>query len=375
MTRHTLICTVGTSLFESNLNRLSERSEGRPSNWCAMREAFRGKRWKALARELVEVDPSERICGAEINSVEEVRRKALERLESIFFLVSDTEHGRDTGMVLQEYFRLRRDLALRNVEYCVVERLQDARPRDFKVHGLRNLVRRAGECIQRSGGPEHVLIDATGGYKAQIAIAVLIGQALNIPVTYKHERFSEVITFPPLPISFDYRILARNAELLTDFERGQALSSSEAGPLDEKLRVLLTEVSGNGESLYELSPIGQIYLTGFRIRNPIPVALVDARDPKPPTFRDDHYPIGFKDFVGKVWGENRWIRTASSLPYDRQRSIKGKGFSVREKDGAFQLVGTYQDRNSFGARFLLQITDESENALIWAADFLNQKYR
>ena len=375
MTRHTLICTVGTSLFESNLNRLSERSEGRPSNWRAMREAFLGKRWKTLARELVEVDPSERICGAEINSVEEVRRKALEGMESIFFLVSDTEHGRDTGMVLQEYFRLRSDLALRNVVYCVVERLQDARPKDFKVHGLRNLVRRAGECIQRAGGPEHVLIDATGGYKAQIAIAVLIGQALNIPVTYKHERFSEVIAFPPLPISFDYGILARNAELLTDFERGDALSSGEVGPLDEKLRVLLTEVSGNGELLYELSPIGQIYLTGFRIRNPRPVALVAAQSPKPPTFRDDHYPIGFKDFVCKVWGENRWIRTASSLPYDKQRSIKGKGFSVREKDGTFQLVGTYQDRNRFGARFLLQITDESENALIWAADFLNQGYR
>ena len=375
MTRHTLICTVGTSLFESNLSRLSENRAGRPSNWRALEKAFCSKQWKFLARELLEVDPTDRICGAEINSVEEVRGKALAGVESLFFLVSDTPHGRHTGTVLQEYFKLRRDLALRVVECCIVEGLQDERPKDFKAHGLRNLVRRAGECIQRSGGPEKVLIDATGGYKAQIAIAVLVGQALNIPVTYKHERFSEIIEFPPLPISFDYRILGRNAELLTDFERGQALSSSEVGALDEKLRVLLTEVSGNGDSLYELSPIGQIYLTGFRIRNPRPVALVDAQDPKPPTFRDDHFPIGFRDFVHKVWNENRWVRTASSMPYDKQRAIQGIGFSVQDRDGDFRLVGTFQDRDRFGARFRLRITDESHNALTWAADFLNQRYR
>lgn len=375
MTRHTLICTVGTSLFESNLNRLSQDTRAKPSNWREIIDAYRTKQWNALARELLKVDPAERICGAEINSIEEARKKMLTGLESIFFLVSDTPDGRNTGMVLKEYFTQRSDLALRNVESSVVESLQDERPKDFKVHGLRNLVRRAGECIQRSGGPEKVLIDATGGYKAQIAIAVLVGQALNIPVTYKHERFSEIIDFPPLPISFDYRILGRNAELLTDFERGQALSSSEAGSLDEKLRVLLTEVSEDGESLYELSPIGQIYLTGFRIRNPIPVALVDAEDPKPPTFREDHFPIGFKDFVRKVWNENRWVRTASSMPYDKQRSIQGIGFSVQERDGSFRLVGTFQDRNRFGARFRLRITDESHNALTWAADFLNRKYR
>ena len=375
MTRHTLICTVGTSLFESNLSRLSDSSAGKPCNWRAMRDAFLQKRWKTLASELLQVDPTERVCGAEINSVEEVRKKALAGVESVFLLVSDTPQGRETGMVLQEYFKLRRDLALRNVEHCIVEGLQDERPRDFKAHGLRNLVRRAGECIQRAGGPERVLIDATGGYKAQIAIAVLVGQALNVPVTYKHERFSEIIDFPPLPISFDYQILGRNAELLTDLERGQALSSSEVGPLDEKLRVLLTEISESGESLYELGPIGQIYLTGFRIRNPIEVALVDAQNPKPPTFSDHHFPTGFKAFVNKVWEENRWVRTASSMPYDGQRAIKGVGFSVQEREGGFRLVGTFQDRDNFGARFRLQTTDESHNALTWAADYLNQKYR
>ena len=331
--------------------------------------------WNRLARELVPLDPTARLCGAEINTITEIRKKNWLTLERIIFLVSDTPDGKNTGKLLQAYCEQRTDLGLRAVDYYVIEQLQDERPKDFKQHGLRNLVRLAGECIRKAGGPEHVAIDATGGYKAQIAIAVLLGQALNIPVSYRHERFSEMIDFPPLPISFDYQILARNADLLTDFERGAALSSSELDPLDDKLRVLLTEVAVNGESLYELSPIGQIYLTGFRIRNPKPVNLVEAETRKPPTFRDDNYPIGFKEFVHKVCDENAWIRTANSIPYNKQRSIKGIGFAVKQEDENVRLIGTFQDKNNFGARFRLHITDQSLDALTWAADFLNRTYR
>ena len=67
--------------------------------------------------------------------------------------------------------------------------------------------------------------------------------------------------------------------------------------------------------------------------------------------------------------------TANSLPYSKQKSIKGISFAVREDEGSFKLVGTYQDKDNFGARFWLHLTDESMKALAWAADYLNQKYR
>lgn len=373
MTRHTLLCTVGTSLF-GNLGRLSEESPDKPPNWRVLRQAYDKGEWKKLARELVSLDPTARVCGAEINTIAEMRKKDRLTLERIIFLVSDTPDGKNTGKVLQAYCKERTDLGLRAVDYDVIEQLQDKRPKDFKQHGLRNLVRLAGDCIQKAGGPEHVAIDATGGYKAQIAIAVLLGQALNIPVSYKHEKFSEIIDFPPLPINFDYQILAENADLLTDFERGEALSSSQIGPLDEKLRFLLTEVAVNGESLYELSPIGQIYLMGFRIRNPKPIHLVEAEERKPPTFgKGHHLPNDFREFVHKVCDENKWIRTAHSIDYAGQRAIKGIGFAVRQEEENFQLIGTF--RTNFGARFRIHITDQSLGALTWAADFLNQRYR
>lgn len=373
--KNTLICTVGTSLFEANLRQLSEKTADAPENWFDIRQAYDSCNWKKLAQELLRVDPAKRLCGAEINTIQEIKGKNWLSLENIIFLVSDTPNGKNTGEVLQHYFRNRNDLSLRVVEYRIVDQLQDERPKDFKIHGLRNLVRNIGDYIQRFGGPDYLAIDATGGYKAQIAIAVIVGQALNIPVLYKHERFSEIIDFPPLPITFDHDILARNADLLTDFERGKAFSSTDLGSIDEKLRVLLAEITVGDESIYELSPIGQIYLTGFRLRNPKPIKLVPAENRKPPTFRDDNYPVGFKEFTEQVWREISWIITTNSLPYDKQKSIKGIGFYVWEDDGQQKLVGTFQDKNKFGARYWLHLTDESSNALTWAADFLNQRYR
>jgi putative CRISPR-associated protein (TIGR02619 family) len=375
--RNTLICTVGTSLFESNLKRLSENIPERPENWQEIKTQFENKNWNELAKELLKVNPGNRTCGAEINTIEEAKKKKWLELNNIVLLVSDTDAGKNTGYVLKKYFEGRDDLNLKQVEFKVIEQLQDAEPKNFKIHGLRNLVRIVGDFIQRFGN-ETIAIDATGGYKAQIAVAVLIGQALDIPVYYKHERFSEIIDFPPLPISLDYDILGRNSDILTDFEHGKSYSKSEIDNFDEKLRVFLTEIEINNEPVFELNAIGQLYLTSFRLRYPKAVNLRTLTDDerKEPTFGNDHhYPNGFKEFVKKVWNENKWIKTCRSLSYHGQASIKGIGFTVKPDDNKNVLVGTYHDNDNFGARFQIILADESSESLNWAADQLNQNYR
>lgn len=374
--RNTLICTVGTSLFESNLKRLSESSPECPENWQEIKTQFDNSNWNELAKELLKVNPSNWTCGAEINTIEEAKKKKWLELNNLILLVSDTEAGRNTGYVLKKYFEGRDDLSLQQVEFKVIDQLQDSIPKDFKIHGLRNLVRFVGDFIHRFRS-ENIAIDATGGYKAQIAIAVLIGQALDIPVYYKHERFSEIIDFPPLPISLDYDILGRNSDILTDFERGKSYAKSELDNFDEKLRVFLTEIEIDNEPVFELNAIGQLYLTSFRLRYPkvVKVKALGDSERKEPTFRDDHYPIGFKDFVEKVWKENKWIKTCWSLSYHGQQSIKGIGFTVKPDENKNIIVGTYQDKNNFGARFQVVLADESSESLNWAADQLNQKYR
>jgi putative CRISPR-associated protein (TIGR02619 family) len=369
--RNRLISTVGTSLI-SNIN-----ADFRPGNGVTeeqhqkLRDFLKAENWGQLARELCKVAPSARICGAEINSIEEARKRRVV-LQHIHFLVSDTPDGNNIGKLLETYFIERGLDNLQTVEAHKIESLQDAKPADFRTFGLRNLVREVGKIVSNHMA-ENIVIDATGGYKAQIAIAVVLGQVLEIPVLYRHERFPEIIDIPPMPIAFDYGLLGQNADILAAFEqRNATLTASEVSGLDEKVRVLLEEIVIEDESVYALGAVGQIYLTGFRLRFPRDRVLqpVPASERREPTFRDDHYPNGFKDFVNKVWRETPWIKACHSLPYDRQRSIRGVSFYVREG----KLIGTYQDSNNFGARFEILTNATGDDQLTWAADQLNQAY-
>lgn len=362
---NTLICTVGTSLY-SNLNKLEATD--------SLRKAYDKRDQREIVALLLKKEPSENICGAEINTIEQVRKKNWLDLQNLHFLVSDTEDGRNIGRILTDYHKERKDLDL-NVEFHVVDKLQDKDTKAFKLEGLRNLVRKAGDIIQRIGGTQFAAFDATGGYKAQIAIAVVMGQTLNMKVFYKHEKFHEIIDFPPLPICFDYNILGENADLLALFERGQTLTEGELGTIDEKLKVLLEEIEVEGRHLYALGAIGQIYLTGFRLRNPKMTRLIPSTNREEPTFPGNHhYPIGIEKYAEKVWNETPWIDTIIGIEYDKQRSIKGKGFRVVPRKEEKILIGTFMDSNNFGGRFRIFPTDISDQALNWAADDLNQKF-
>ena len=76
------------------------------------------------------------------------------------------------------------------------EDLSDLRRRQI-VAGIARLYRghdKAGE---------QVLLNATGGYKAQISFAGIIGQVFGISVFYQFEDFPRAIKLPPLPVAFD----------------------------------------------------------------------------------------------------------------------------------------------------------------------------
>ncbi len=68
--------------------------------------------------------------------------------------------------------------------------------------------------------------NTTGGYKAQIAIAVLIGQTLGVSAYYKHEKFPQIVAIPPMPVSFDYDLLG-HAGVLSSLEQNDILELEE----------------------------------------------------------------------------------------------------------------------------------------------------
>lgn len=375
----TVIVTTGASLYISNLSRLSRGDlRSPPDNATALVEAFNNAAWSEVARELEAIgDPTAKICGAEINAIEELRRKGRFEIGRLVFLVSDTEIGQATGAILKSYFRRRRDLEFSkdSIQVETILDLQDRNPEKFRTHGLRNLVRVIGELIGRYGR-ERIVLEATGGYKAQIAFAVVIGQALKIPVYYKFEGFQDtIIDFPPLPVSLNFDLLAENADLLFDLERDELLTSAEIGEIHGEMRALVQEVAVDApesQTLYALSPIGQIYLWSFRARHP------KAPQPVEPSRRlgvkfstsQHHYPDGFKEFARKVYDETPWITRVHDIEFLSRQARKRIGFKVRSSGDVPQLIGHYD----YG-QFRLLTSDESLDSLTWAADTLNHTYR
>lgn len=319
-TIHHLICTVGTSLFFSNLTPLTRAlSEGKPLEDLqkTLAEAFSRKDWPSLALTMSRMSPMERTMGAEVNSIQSLLQDGLlDSGAAITLLVSDTEDGRNTGEVLRRYLEGR---GFCPVTVDVVEGLQDADPRRFRTQGLRNLARRVCRAV-RERGAQTAGINATGGYKAQVAVAVLLGQALGVNVYYRHERFDSIIAFPPLPVALDFGVWMQATGLLQALDRDpQPASRFTECEWDERLEPLVERVTIDGEDYLELSAAGQIFHETFRerFRTAAPSLLPPAaKAKKPPRVEDSGHMAAWRDFqtfLEKLTEEISYVTVCASF--------------------------------------------------------------
>ncbi len=253
--RNVLICTVGTSL-KGNLANAKD---------TLFPDLLAQNNIKGISLALSEIDPNDRIAGAEINSISSIlKKKFIQNRLYLYLLVSDTKDGDLIGNILKAYYERRQNSSYFDQVQCItIEGLTDESPHRFRTEGLRNLVKAIAEIVRRHGS-ESVLINATGGYKAQISFAGMIGQALEIPVCYLFERFSEVIELPPQPISIDLSFWLENAALFFDL----AGDGVEKNPTVEDVRFasLVEEIEVDGVKLVGLSATGQLFHETFQYR-------------------------------------------------------------------------------------------------------------
>jgi hypothetical protein len=106
-----------------------------------------------------------------------------------------------------------------------------------------------------------VLINATGGFKAQIAYATLLGILYRVEVNYIHEDFGDIIQLPLVPISYDLLMWRQYGPLL-----GQLLSVPDLATarsirkrLPREFDMLLQEVDGG----FEPTAAGYAYYRAF----------------------------------------------------------------------------------------------------------------
>nr|BAL52682.1 CRISPR-associated protein APE2256 family [uncultured prokaryote] len=333
-----LICTVGTSLITSL------RAKGQD-----VRNPI------AVAKELKKLPPSDKALGAEINSNHSIVQKGYLDPRKLYLCVSDTPEGEATGSILQHYYR---DLFLA-VEVVKIVGLQAEDPKRFRNHGLRSLVRAISDIVK--GARHHgqsVIINATGGFKAQISFAGLIGQVLEIPVFYMFETFAEVIELPPLPVSFNFDFWLRHFATLEQLSRDFLPDHDVPSDIHEVL--LLRE-----EGLCCLSSLGELFHQGYKERfhqqrmQLIPPDCTLRPDQKNVTFEDKnpHRHPGLSEYLQKLL--QRGYITGARTYYFNPDLPERLRFFVSSRCQPHEIEGWYSDGKRT-TKFILATTARTE---------------
>ena len=248
----------------------------------------------------------------------------------MIFLVSDTEDGKNTGQVLRLYYNNQRNkLKFEDVNFRVLEGLRDDDVKAFKQQGLKNLVREISTEVRKCT-PEVIAINATGGYKAQISFAGMIGQALGIPVYYLFEKFSEVIELPPQPVALDLAFWLNNYLLFAQLEDEQTIEESKIeSNLDNEYLYSLIDKEPEGETnLVSLSAMGVLFNERSRLQFAKQETTILSLIPKDETepsrkainLRNDHGKDILQAFSERICYSPYVKKIINSLPFNPKRT-------------------------------------------------------
>ncbi|AGY58606.1 putative CRISPR-associated protein [Gloeobacter kilaueensis] len=341
--KDTLICTVGTSLL-GNLKRAADQK---------LQNAYTSENWPEVLSLLKKLSVDAKICGAEINSTAAiVSRNYLDHCQRLILLYSDTPDGENVGKLLQSYFDSSKELAFKEVSARPLKGLTDRDVRSFQNKGLLSLVQEISELV-RKYGLESVLINATGGYKAQISFAGMIGQAFDIPVFYLFENFSEIIELPPQPIALDLSLWLENYAAFEQIEEAEGeLTFLEDLPLDIQQQVpalMFNLTPEGGKHFIELTAMGYLFHERCRLQfqrqettllNRIPQTdLLPER--KRIDLRDDHGNDLLMKISKKLCQSPYVIEVVNSLPWNPKAT---KPIRRTTHNGLIDFVMVHTDR-------------------------------
>lgn len=221
--KNSIIATVGISIL-TNFERLqrenSDYADKHPE------EMF----------ELLKDDPDVNL-GAEITGINNmIARHIVDQPKNLYLITSGSERDKIASGLVKSYFE---DVFTGEVETVRITELNPDKPEEFRDLGLRHLVKAMMSIIAKNNkNKSEFVINATGGYKAQVSFAGLVGQVLDIPVYYLFESFNEVIRLPHMPIALDRELWVNNQEFFNRIKTDGALKESV---LDEDVKQTLLE--------------------------------------------------------------------------------------------------------------------------------------
>ncbi|MEW6263969.1 MAG: putative CRISPR-associated protein [Thermodesulfobacteriota bacterium] len=268
-----IVTTVGTSLL-TNYKKTATSAEPPSAERLAV---------------YLELTPPQ-TASAETNSL--TRLELDPARDYLYFFCSDTDEGRLCGQALTTHYEAK---GFYLAAPACLEGLT-SNHKLFREKGLIALVNRLADLIEQYD--RRVVINATGGYKAQIAYATLMGLLYRVEVNYIHEDFSGMVRLPLLPLQFD---LAQWAAT-----ESQIQAVLNAGSKKEALK-LIDHLPEEFQPLFEKSPDGRRY-----VLSSAGLAVKRAFDYSGRTASPGRIPLHVAKAHSTLWGDH--VRQVEDVP-------------------------------------------------------------
>ncbi|MFQ6071261.1 MAG: putative CRISPR-associated protein [Methanosarcinales archaeon] len=193
----------------------------------------------------------------------------------------------------------------------------DYKEKKFKLEGLHSLVNKIATLIEENIKKREVALVATGGFKAEIAYATLIGILFKVKVYYIHEKFKDIIDLPPIPIHLDVRFWHKYEEDLKwimQYRTEDEIKNRFKGEVPKEFSFLLNYDKDTKQ--YSLSPAGHAFYRAYSFRKP-EIELIGSRRIKIKRMQDHTTLFGRPNYVDEISDKDVRIllERVSSLPY------------------------------------------------------------
>ncbi|MBE9166324.1 putative CRISPR-associated protein [Pleurocapsales cyanobacterium LEGE 06147] len=218
---------------------------------------------RSLKKQLIEVTVDEirrylnRTSAEEATAETNSLLKIAEPTDEVVLLYTSTTDGKLCAEQIKHYLEKKGWSNLRLHQLAL-----EYNEANFERYGLRELVDVLINEIERSQRKnQEVVINATGGFKAEIAYTTLVGMIFQVPVKYIYQNFARPITFPCLPITWNLDLLIEYEDFFAwiDEDCRQSYEVKErlqSIPDSDRLQSLL--LPPDDEGYIFLSPAGNI---------------------------------------------------------------------------------------------------------------------
>lgn len=217
------LCTTGTSA--AKLWKPASLDDKRRFNESIVNEMGGVQ---SAAKQLLEtfvqyrIDNDEHLQSKLSAEIHSLARMQLQPDDRVVLFASETLDGQACAYALAEYLEQHGH----TVDVEVVKGLQTTDARLFRQTGVVEFIKKTAKYID-DYGVENCTLNPTGGFKALVPYAVLLGMIRRVSCRYIFEFSSQLIELPPLPVDFARSKLQSLKEALELIERETFLPEKE----------------------------------------------------------------------------------------------------------------------------------------------------